>query len=87
MYSFLGFIFIFILVIILFGVSIISSILRALFGLGRRSSSRSNSSNTQQQADADYNSKNKNRKNSSTKRKKIFDDDEGEYVEFEEIKD
>jgi len=82
MFSFLGFIFFFVLIIIVFGLTIISGVLRALFGFGKRNSTRSNSGNSTDSA-----SQNKKRSAQNTpKRKKVFEEDEGEYVDFEEVK-
>lgn len=84
MLSFLGFIFFFVLIIIFFGLTILSGILRALFGFGRRNSSSARSSSANEGKHTRENKK-RNARN-TPKRKKVFDDDEGEYVEFEEIK-
>ena len=94
------FFFIFLGVIILFGLSIVGAILRAIFGFGRSSSSRPRQtgySNSSQQQRSSYNSTTKNstdnteevvsENNRSRKHKKIFSKDEGEYVDFEEIKE
>lgn len=68
----------FFLFIIIFGLSIIRGIFRFLFG-------NSGSNNTNQ--------KNNSRQQTSTKwyyskkKKKVFDKSDGEYVEFEEIKE
>lgn len=83
MLSFLGFVFFFVLIIIFFGLTIISGVLRALFGFGKRTSTRSTSSNSEAN-DSTYSNKKRNEQD-SPKRKKLFDDDEGEYVEFEEM--
>lgn len=83
MFSFLGFILIFVLIIIFFGLSIIGSVLRTLFGFGRRSSSTNNGSAENR---SNQSQRNKRADNASSKRKKIFEEDEGEYVEFEEVK-
>lgn len=82
-----GFFFI-ILPIILFlivlgiGVTLVRNILR-FFGLGRTSSrsydSYADSGNNRQQQQASSTA-------SPSKPKKVIDDDEGEYVEFEEVK-
>lgn len=86
MITFLGFIFFFVLIIIVFGLTIINNVLRALFGLGKRndSSARSTSSNNRSNQST-YKNQNGNAQD-TPKRKKLFDDDEGEYVEFEEVK-
>lgn len=83
MFSFLGFIFFFVLIIIFFGLIIIGGVLRALFGFGKRNSSTRSTSNGKA-----YNSTHTHKKGNAQdtpKRKRLFDDDEGEYVEFEEV--
>lgn len=91
------FILIFIIAIFVFGLSIVGFILRTIFGLGRGSSSsrprQTESGHTNQQ---DYDQGNRRpindeeeiySENISEKRhKKIFTQDNGEYVDFEEIK-
>lgn len=77
----------FVLIPLLFGVSIVGTILRAIFGTGRRHSSRRETSsygNRQQSADSSTNATTESNKK---KREKIFDKNEGEYVDFEEIKE
>lgn len=71
-----------IFVIFAFGLSIIRGILRFLFGFGTRSTS----SSSQQSESAQRQTRQK-VSNPSPKKKKLFDDNEGEYVEFEEIKE
>lgn len=85
MFSFFGFIFIIILVILLSGISVISAIIRAIFGRGR-----SNTGNTQSQQRTQthkQSSANASPDSSIKDRKKVFDKDDGEYVDFEEIKE
>ena len=89
------FILFFIIAIIVFGLSIVGFLLRTIFGIGRRSSSshhgkteKSQQSNNQ----GSYNSKNDEEEilsenTSARKHKKIFTQDDGEYVDFEEIKE
>ena len=90
------FILIFIIAIFVFGLSIVGFILRTIFGLGRSSSSsrpkQTESGRTSQQS---YNQTNRRSnddeeeiysENVPEKRhKKIFTQDDGEYVDFEEI--
>lgn len=78
--SIFGFLFIILIVVFLFGVSIISSIFKALFGFGKRSSASSRQDTGKQQSAHAENM------NQESKKKKLFDDDEGEYVDFEEVK-
>lgn len=77
-----------IIIVLVFGLSIISGILRLLFGFGRKSHTRSytfgggdRTSNTHSDASSSAAS------DSKPKHKKIFDKDDGEYVEFEEVKE
>ena len=80
MFHFLGFLFIILIAILFIGLSIIGTVIRSVFGLGGR-----RSSNTYRNENGNYQSG----KTSphSNPRKKLFSQDEGEYVEFEEIKD
>lgn len=92
------FILIFIIAIVVFGLSIVGFILRTIFGLGRRSSSSSRPKQTEsgRTSQQDYgqgdrrpndNEEEKYSENAPGKRhKKIFTQDDGEYVDFEEIK-
>ncbi|NDV83053.1 DUF4834 family protein [Bacteroides sp. 51] len=83
MLSFLGFIFFFVLIIIVFGLTIISGVLRALFGFGKRNSSNRSTSSSDGTSHSTHENKKGNAQD-TPKRKKLFDDDEGEYVDFEE---
>lgn len=98
MFHILGFIFIIIVVILVIGLSIIGTVLRTIFGLGgkRRPSSGTYQSgqsysysggqqqNTSSQTDEETTSEGN---NIHRKHKKLFSKDEGEYVDFEEIKE
>ena len=81
MFGFLGFILLFILAIVLIGLLLIGNVLRYIFSFGRRTPKRHHGP-TQSQADQTQTSAS----SSAPQKKKIFDDDEGEYVEFEEVK-
>ena len=93
MFHILGFLFVIIVVILVIGLSIIGTVLRTIFGLGgkRRSSSGS------YQSGQGYSYSGGQQPNSSSqtaegnnihrKHKKLFSKDEGEYVDFEEIKE
>lgn len=104
MFHILGFLFIIIVVILVIGLSIIGTVLRTVFGLGKRRSS----SGTYQNGGGSYQSgggysfsgdqqqNNSSQSNGETtssgydihrKHKKLFSKDEGEYVDFEEIKE
>jgi hypothetical protein len=90
MFHILGFLFIIIIAILLIGLSIIGTVIRSIFGLGgrRTSSSRGYSYNE--------NGPSSNPTSGETeleegeihpKHKKLFSENEGEYVDFEEIKE
>ena len=88
------------LLIIFIGFTILGNILRVLFGIGkhppyqnRTSTHQKQNTYTQTQTNdenenfAEFSSSSSNRhSHSSGNRKKIFDDDEGEYVDYEEVK-
>ena len=89
------FLLLFLAAIVIFGLSIVGFILRAIFGLGRGSSSRTKQTdsgqNNQQQSRPGYTQNIDNRTDNEenrprTKHKKIFTQDDGEYVDFEEVK-
>ena len=86
MFSFIGFIFFFILIILILGLSLVGRLLRTIFGLGRRPTDQPDSSHTHSASSSSANG-GQNKSSNSPKRKKIFEDNEGEYVEFEEIKE
>ncbi|MEY8686498.1 DUF4834 family protein [Bacteroides sp. AN502(2024)] len=76
------FIFIFIITILVFGLSIISFILRTIFGFRRTNQQDHDQSNRRPMDEEDIYSENISKK----RHKKIFTRDDGEYVDFEEIK-
>lgn len=81
MLGLLGFILIFVLFVVLIGFALLGNILRFLFGLGKRASKPF----TNQQFNQSDNINSSQAPSNSTNKKKIFGDDEGEYVEFEEM--
>lgn len=100
MFHFLGFLFIIIIAILLIGLSIVGTVIRSIFGLGGRRSSDTNpngngnyqgrgySFNDSQQSDTSHHEEATPEEGDlHPKRKKLFSKDEGEYVDFEEIKD
>ena len=96
MFHILGFIFFFVLIILIIGFIILWRIVNTFLGIGKRMAGGAtpNASTQNQQRTSyqrDENSSNSARSQSTTStnsdKKKVFDDDEGEYVEFEEIKD
>ena len=84
MFGFLGFILLFIFLIIIIVLTLLGNIVRMIFGFGKRTPKQFNG---QKNDTNDYtNQETNDSNNSTTGKKKIFGDDEGEYVEFEEIK-
>ena len=81
MLGFFGFIFIFILLIIIMGVSILNRIIRFVFGFGKKSTTKQQTYNSSQGEQQE-----RKRTPNRTDKRKIFSKDEGEYVDFEEIK-
>lgn len=90
MFHILGILFIIIIAILIIGLSIIGTVVRSVFGLkGRGSTSggysfngdkqKPNSSQKQETTEAE--------EESHLKRKKLFAKDEGEYVDFEEVRE
>lgn len=103
MFHILGFLFVIIIAILLIGLSIIGTVLRSIFGLnGRRHTSSSTTyqyGNANRQPNGySYNDSRETSNSSSNeaepeegelhpRHKKLFSKDEGEYVDFEEIKE
>jgi hypothetical protein len=91
MFHLIGFAFIFIIFLLIFGIVAIVSIARTLIsffiGKGRKSGSNSRAyTYTGSSGDNQSNSHTyTHRPSSSLQHKKLFDDDEGDYVEFEEV--
>ena len=95
MFNLLGFFFILIIAVLVIGVAIVGTFLRAIFGLGRRTSSHQQTyqRSSPHQESSDWQNIDTGEvpedapKEPRTKRqhKKIFAKDEGEYVDFEEI--
>lgn len=86
-FGFLGFILILALFIILIVIAFLGNIVRSIFGLGRRAPKQYyGEKNTSSQSTSNYTSSQETRTPASNGKKKIFSDDEGEYVEFEEVK-
>lgn len=82
MFKILGLLFLFFISILVLGLAMLSRILRTLFGFGgsRRSTSETTYHQTNPKQDSSHNESPENR------RKKIFSEDEGEYIDFEEVK-
>ena len=100
MFHILGFLFIIIIAILLIGLSIIGTVIRNIFGLGgRRTSSNSGPLPKKEmvitsRGGYSYNDNRQSSEEAQTeegeirpRHKKLFSKDEGEYVDFEEIKE
>ena len=87
-FVFLGFILILVFVIIFIVLAFLGNIIRSIFGFGRRTPKHFyGESTTSSTHTADNHSSSQTTASASTDgKKKIFADDEGEYVEFEEVK-
>ncbi|KAA6307976.1 hypothetical protein EZS27_040349 [termite gut metagenome] len=84
--SILIFFFIFIIALILLGLSLISSILRAIFGIFGIRHRTASATGKQEQSHTQTTKDNRTtRKEGRYKKKKLIQKDEGEYVDFEEI--
>ena len=93
MFHLLGFLFIIFIVILVVGLTIVGSVFRAIFGFGRRrpASPRSthtyrNSHTESQHTNANSNEEVSKEQTDGRHNRKIFTKDEGEYVDFEEVK-
>lgn len=91
MFHILGFLFIIVIAVIIIGLTIVGSFLRAIFGLGGRRNTNSThtySGNHKHYhaSDVDNNDEEIIAEKGISKHKKIFSDEEGEYVDFEEVK-
>ena len=88
MFGILGIILIIILFVVFFVIAILGSFIRTIFGLGKRATQaftgeKTSSNHTQSTYSSAQSAQTS---DSSNGKKKIFADDEGEYVEFEEVK-
>lgn len=102
MFHILGFLFIIIIAILLIGLSIIGTVLRSIFGLGGRRTASSGTyqnenggrqpngysyNDSRQTSDSSQNAAEPEEGEIHPRHKKLFSKDEGEYVDFEEIKE
>lgn len=93
MFHLLGFLFLIFIVILVVGLTIVGSVLRTIFGFGRRrpASSKDTHAQTYRATHADNRQTSSNeetlKEQADAKHKKIFTKDEGEYVDFEEVKE
>lgn len=81
------FIFLFVL---LLGVLIVAKVLRTIFGIGRRMTGKEPDPSDQPKENTsnyNYQQNTSERPSHHGGHKKVFDDNEGEYIDFEEIKD
>ena len=86
--GFLGFIIILIIFIVFIALAFLGNIVRSIFGFGKRAPKHFYGEQTDSSSDTSSNqTSNQSTTTSSAQgKKKIFGDDEGEYVEFEEVK-
>lgn len=84
MFGFLGFILLFIFLIIIIVLTLLGNVIRMIFGFGKRTPKEFKG---QKNETYDYNNNQQTNESnhSSTEKKKIFGKDEGEYVEYEEV--
>ena len=99
MFHILGFLFFFVLIVLLIGFVILWRIVNTFLGMGKRMSGNSKSTQGQQRtayqrtgyqqhgSSGNGTQSQSSASANSSEKQKVFDDDEGEYVEFEEIKD
>lgn len=89
----LAFFLIIIVAVFVMALAAIGNILRSIFGLGRRSNAQDHGQQQRQYTSSQQNTHHTqsndgtHHKDNSKKQGKIFTEDEGEYVDFEEIKD
>ncbi|MCD8260546.1 MAG: DUF4834 family protein [Bacteroides sp.] len=82
----IAFILIIFVLLLFIGLSLIGSVIEfflRLLGLGRKTTSRY----SQQRTDSNQENHRNTESATSSRRNKIFDEDEGEYVDFEEVDD
>jgi Na+-transporting methylmalonyl-CoA/oxaloacetate decarboxylase gamma subunit len=80
MFQFIGFLFIILLTILIVGLTILSSIVRSIFHLNRHRQTSDKQHTNRKQGKTII-------EEGQSKRKKIFSNEEGEYIDFEEIKE
>ena len=78
MFGFLGFILIFILLIVFVVIALLGNLVRAIFGLGKRAPKPF-------QGDTYQTSQQQTTSSSNNTKKKIFTEEDGEYIEYEEV--
>ena len=87
-FAFLGLIIILALFFILFIIASLGNLVRSIFGFGRRAPKHFYGEKDTSSTDTSnsYSSTQSTTTSAANGKKKIFADDEGEYVEFEEVK-
>ena len=88
-FGFLGFIVILVFIIIFIVLAFLGNIIRSIFGLGRRAPKHfygDKNTDSSSETPNSYSSNQSTTASSTNGKKKIFADDEGEYVKFEEVK-
>lgn len=86
LFAFLGFIVILVILIVFIALTFLGNILRSIFGLGKRTPKHfyGEKTNTTSETGSDQ-TYSQSTSTPSGNKKKIFTEDEGEYVEFEEV--
>lgn len=89
MFGFLSFIFIFIFIIFILLLSVAAKVVGSIFRTGKRMTEKMTSSSQYTEKEDSYQKDSSQHSSSqpSSRKKKVFDSDEGEYIEFEEIKE
>lgn len=87
MFGFLSFIFIFIFIILILLLSAAAKVVGSIFRTGKRMTEKMTSSSQYKESTYQERSSYGSSSQSPAQKKKVFDSDEGEYIEFEEIKD
>lgn len=94
MFHILGILFFIVLAVLIVGLLLALKLVNSFFNLGKRMTGQGGSKNDQRntyQKNEEYSqqtsSSNHRQSQQPTEKHKVFDDDEGEYIEFEEIKD
>jgi hypothetical protein len=85
-FGFLGFIIILVFIIIFIVLAFLGNIVRSIFGLGKRAPKQYYGEKTTSSDNHDSYSSTQGTTSPTNGKKKIFAYDEGEYVEFEEVK-
>lgn len=90
MFKLLGILFFGVIALLLLGIALLGRILGGIFGIKPRSFHEQDANARQQSASGNAQAStagNATARRSSTKREKLFAEDEGEYVDYEEVKE